>query len=123
MRILNQIKLSLQQKQINRQYKKDGLTDEILDKQIALNTKRHELDIPDGSKKINGKYVQQWVDGRLTNRKSVDNVNRLRNLKLASLKFKESQLQLQIKNGIDDKTVAQTMTDISNLKAEIQKLK
>lgn len=58
MRILNQIKLSLQQKQINRQYKKDGLTDEILDKQIALNTKRHELDIPDGSKKINGKYVQ-----------------------------------------------------------------
>lgn len=58
MRILNQIKLSLQQKQINRQYKKDGLTDEILDRQIALNTKRHELDIPDGSKKINGKYVQ-----------------------------------------------------------------
>ena len=58
MRILNQIKLSLQQKQINRQYKKDGLTDEILDRQIALNTKRHELDIPDGSNKINGKYVQ-----------------------------------------------------------------
>ena len=58
MRILNQIKLSLQQKQINRRYKKDGLTDEILDRQIALNTKRHELDIPDGSKKINGKYVQ-----------------------------------------------------------------
>lgn len=58
MRILNQIKLSLQQKQIKRQYKKDGLTDEILDKQIALNTKRHELDIPDNSKKINGKYVQ-----------------------------------------------------------------
>ena len=123
MRILNQIKLSLQQKQINRQYKKDGLTDEILDRQIALNTKRHELDIPDGSKKINGKYVQQWVDGILVNRKCVDNVNRLRNLKIASLKFKESQLQLQIKQGIDDKTVAQTMTDISNLKAEIQKLK
>lgn len=59
----------------------------------------------------------------MTNKKSVDNVNRLRNLKRASLKFKESQLQLQIKQGIDDKTVAQTMTDISNLKAEIQKLK
>ena len=58
MRILNQIKLSLQQKQINRQYKKDGLTDEILERQIALNIKRHELDIPDCSKKINGKYVQ-----------------------------------------------------------------
>lgn len=62
------------------------------------------------------------VDGILVNGKCVDNVNRLRNLKVASLKFKEAQLELQIHEGVDEKTITQTMKDISNLKAEIQKL-
>lgn len=59
----------------------------------------------------------------MTNAKKVYNQTRLRNLKRASLKYKESQLQLQIKEGVDEKTITQTMKDISQLKSEIENLK
>ena len=46
---LKKINLSNRQKEINRMFEEEGLTDEVLKKQIELNKKRHELDIPDSS--------------------------------------------------------------------------
>lgn len=39
--------LNRKQKKVNSDYEFEGLTDEILDRQIEINIKRHELDIPD----------------------------------------------------------------------------
>lgn len=39
--------LDAQQEEINKLYESDGLTDDVLDRQVALNGKRNELDIPD----------------------------------------------------------------------------
>ena len=44
---INKIRLNYLQKENDALYKKEGLTDEVLDKQIAINKKRHELDIVD----------------------------------------------------------------------------
>lgn len=41
------IYLGFKQKRINKQLEKKGFTDEILEKQIALNIRRSELNIPD----------------------------------------------------------------------------
>ena len=57
----------------------------------------------------------------MTNPKRVYNQTRLRNLKRAKLKFKESELQLATKNGADEKTINQIMKDISMLKTELNK--
>lgn len=46
------------QKEINELYEKDGLTDEVLDKQIYLNKLRHAHNRTDKSNHINGEYVQ-----------------------------------------------------------------
>lgn len=40
-------KLDAEQKLIDELYTRDGLADEVLDRQVALNMKRNELDIPD----------------------------------------------------------------------------
>lgn len=55
---LKKIQLKNRQRVINKKYKKEGLTDEILEKQVELNQLRHELDISDSSKKIYDNYVQ-----------------------------------------------------------------
>ena len=49
------------------------------------------------------------------------NQRQLRKLKLASLKYKESMLTYQIKQGYDNKTIKQTMSDIQKLKTELKK--
>lgn len=54
--------------------------------------------------------------------KKTYNKTRLRNLKRAKLKQRETELQLQIKNKTDDKIITQTMNDISKLKIEIKNL-
>lgn len=46
------------QRAINKQYEKEGLTDEVLDAQIELNKLKHEYDIADSSKKVFEEYVQ-----------------------------------------------------------------
>lgn len=38
-------KLKKEQAEIDALFEKEGLTDEILDRQIALNRKKHELDL------------------------------------------------------------------------------
>jgi len=55
----------------------------------------------------------------LNDEKTVENKERLRRLKLARLKMYESQLQLQKKNGADNKTIHQTMKDISKIRREL----
>lgn len=51
--------LNRKQAKLNEEYEKCGLTDEILDKQVELNIKRNELDIPDKSEIVNDEgYVQ-----------------------------------------------------------------
>ena len=57
----------------------------------------------------------------MPNPKKVYNETRLRNLKRAKLKFKESELQLQQKQGADDKTIMQTMKEIQTIKSELNK--
>ena len=59
---------------------------------------------------------------RLPRLKKEYNRERLRKLKLASLKYKESMLNYQIRKGYDDKTITQTMREISHIKSELQNL-
>lgn len=47
-----------EQKEINKLYEEKGLTDEVLDRQVALNQKRNELDISDPTKRIWKNFVQ-----------------------------------------------------------------
>ena len=46
-------KLNDMQDEINESYEQEGLTDEVLDKQIELNAMRHELDVTDERKVVN----------------------------------------------------------------------
>ena len=47
-----------EQKEINKLYEEKGLTDEVLDRQVALNQKRNELDISDPTKRVWENFVQ-----------------------------------------------------------------
>ena len=51
-------KLAKLQKEVDALYDENGLTDEVLDKQIEINKLRYEHDIPDESEKIHKDYVQ-----------------------------------------------------------------
>ncbi len=53
-----EVHLRNEQRVLNRKYEKEGLTDEILDKQIEINKRRHELDIADESKCVYENFVQ-----------------------------------------------------------------
>ena len=46
--------LDEEQKKINLLYVSDGLTDEVLERQVALNTRRSELNIPDKKELVDG---------------------------------------------------------------------
>ena len=52
-------KLNEMQEEINVLYEKEGLSDEVLDKQVEVNTIRNALDLPDETEIINNKgFVQ-----------------------------------------------------------------
>lgn len=53
-----EVHLRNEQRVLNRKYEKEGLTNEILDKQIEINKRRHELDIADESKRVYENFVQ-----------------------------------------------------------------
>ena len=57
---LKRVNLSNRQKEINRMFEEEGLTDEILKKQIELNKERHKLDIHDPTETV---YVDE--DGKV----------------------------------------------------------
>ena len=40
-------KLSKEQEEVNREYEENGLTDEVFEKQLAINKERHERNISD----------------------------------------------------------------------------
>jgi len=50
--------LKRKQEEVDELYEEHGLTDEVLDKQIAINKLRHAHDIPDESEKVYEDYVQ-----------------------------------------------------------------
>ena len=50
--------LAKKQKEVDKLYEEHGLSDEVLDKQIAINKLRYAHDIPDESEKVYGDYVQ-----------------------------------------------------------------
>ena len=49
---LKRVNLANQQRRINRMFEEEGLTDEVLKKQVELNTQRHELDLNDGDEVV-----------------------------------------------------------------------
>lgn len=57
---IKRVNLSNRQKEINRMFEEEGLTDEILKKQIELNKERHKLDIHDPTETV---YVDE--DGKV----------------------------------------------------------
>lgn len=57
---IKRVNLSNRQKEINRMFEEEGLTDEILKKQIELNRERHRLDIHDPTETV---YVDE--DGKV----------------------------------------------------------
>lgn len=57
---IKRVNLSNRQKEINRMFEEEGLTDEILKKQIELNKERHKFDINDPTETL---YVDE--DGKV----------------------------------------------------------
>ena len=55
---LRKIQYKNRQRSINKQYQKEGLTDDVLRKQVELNQQRHKHNIPDSHHKIFKEYVQ-----------------------------------------------------------------
>ena len=55
---LHEIHLNYKQKQVSRLYKSEGLTDRVLEKQVKINEKRHELDLPDRYEMQYKRFVQ-----------------------------------------------------------------
>ena len=55
---LRKIQFKNRQRVINKQYQKEGLTDDVLQKQVELNQLRHQHDIPDESKQLYDNFVQ-----------------------------------------------------------------
>lgn len=57
-RYLHKIQLKNKQKQVDKLYARDGYTDEVFQKQLEINMKRNEHDIPDENEMIWEDYVQ-----------------------------------------------------------------
>ena len=57
-KIIRAWNINRKQADLNKKYELYGLTDEILDKQVELNKKRHELDIRDKNNVIYEDFVQ-----------------------------------------------------------------
>ena len=55
---IHEIHLNYQQRQVSRLYKSEGLTDRVLEKQVAINKKRHELNLPDRYEMQYKRFVQ-----------------------------------------------------------------
>ncbi|MBE6508267.1 MAG: hypothetical protein E7Z77_02510 [Methanobrevibacter sp.] len=51
-------KLKKEQEKIDELYAQEGATDRVIEMQAELNSRRHEFDIPDESKKVWKNFVQ-----------------------------------------------------------------
>lgn len=56
---IDSIILRLQQKLVDIEYQRNGLTDSVLNKQININKKRNKLNIPDPTEKLFEDYYVQ----------------------------------------------------------------
>ena len=57
-RYLHHIQIKNKQRVINRLYDKEGLTEDVLKKQVEVNNLRHEHDIPDETSFVYEDFVQ-----------------------------------------------------------------
>lgn len=57
-KFVKRVQFRNRQRKINKQYKKEGLTDEVLDAQVTLNIERHKHDISDRTERVYKNYVQ-----------------------------------------------------------------
>ena len=57
-KFVKRVQFRNRQRAINKQYEKEGLTDEVLDAQVALNIERHKHDISDRTERVYKNYVQ-----------------------------------------------------------------
>lgn len=57
-RYLKKIQLKNKQRVLDKMYTTEGLSDEVLEKQVEINTLRHELDLPDENEFIHENFVQ-----------------------------------------------------------------
>lgn len=55
---LIELKLKLQQKRVNHLYKKQGLTNKVLEKQVKINQQRNKHNITDKTKRVYQRFVQ-----------------------------------------------------------------
>lgn len=53
-----EVKLNYMQKQVSKRYKSEGLTERVLNKQAEINSKRHDLDLPDRYEMVYKRFVQ-----------------------------------------------------------------
>ena len=53
-----EILLRYQQNKVNKLYKSEGMTDKVLDMQVKINRKRHELNLPDRYEMQYKRFVQ-----------------------------------------------------------------
>lgn len=53
-----EILLNYRQKQVSKRYKKEGLTDKVLEDQRKINELRHKLDLPDRYEMQYKRFVQ-----------------------------------------------------------------
>ena len=57
-RFLKVIQLKNKQRVVTKMYKREGLTSDVLEKQVEINNLRHELDIPDSNNFVYENFVQ-----------------------------------------------------------------
>lgn len=57
-KFLKIIQLKNKQRDIEKKYQKEGLSDEVIDAQVEINKLRNELDLPDETKFVFENYVQ-----------------------------------------------------------------
>ena len=52
------IQLKNKQRAVTKEYERDGLTENVLEQQVQINTERHELDLPDSDNFVFDGFVQ-----------------------------------------------------------------
>lgn len=57
-KLIRKHKLNKKQKEVNKLYEQDGLTDEVLDMQLEINEMRNKFDISDPKQKVYKNYCQ-----------------------------------------------------------------
>ena len=57
-KFLKKISLKNRQNKVNKLYQEEGLSDEVLRKQVEITTERNQYDIPDDYAKIYKDFVQ-----------------------------------------------------------------